>query len=858
VADAPRLIRTPDQRLRVFVSSTLQELAAERTAARQAIERLRLAPVLFELGARPHPPQDLYRAYLDQSHIFVGIYWQKYGWVAPDMTISGLEDEYNLSGRKPKLIYIKSPAPERELRLNDLLDRIRADDRVSYKSFKSADELRDLIENDLALLLTESFEAPQLPDRSALPAAAPAAPALPLPPPALVGRQHELAEICRLLTRDDTALLTLTGSGGTGKTRLALQAALDLQSDFDGVYLVSLAGVTDARLVLPTLAQALGIPEPTQRTFLEVLVEQLRDRHLLLVLDNFEHVISAAPDIAALLQGCTHLHVLVTSRTPLRVRGEKELPVPPLALPDRAHLPELAALSQYAAVELFIQRARDVMPSFTVTNETAPAIAEICHRLDGLPLAIELAASRIKLLSPQSLLNRLSHRLDTLTGGARDLPERQRTLRSAIDWSYSLLDEPARLLFRRISVFAGSWTYDTAEAVVNADQALGYDVFDELETLIDNSLLQSREADGELRFSLLETIREYADEKLAASGEADRIRAAHAAHFAALAAQAEPALMGPAQAQWLDRLELERDNVRAALAWYAEHDLERGLKLAADLYRFWEMHSHFAEGRHWLQTFIDRSDAPTVERGRALNAAGALSDYQGDYLTARRCFEACLAIFQALGDRRRVAAALNNLAMVSTFQLDFDTARRLYEDSLVIKREFGDIWPIANALDNLSQTSMYQHDYAAALAYAEEALGLFRQSEDPTGVAISTGNVGDALLHLDRRDEARVALRESLIRLTEIGEKDGVADGLERLASLALHEEQPQRAAGLFAAAGALRRAIGTVPVPPDRAELEANITAVRARLEAAEFDRAWQAGQALSLEQAVELALKD
>lgn len=855
MSDTARIIRTPDQRLRVFVSSTLQELAAERAAARQAIERLRLAPVLFELGARPHPPKDLYRAYLDQSHIFIGIYWQKYGWVAPEMTISGLEDEYLLSGRKPKLIYIKAPAPDRETRLKDLLDRIRDDDRVSYKPFATPDELRDLIENDLALLLTESFQAVLPADQPAPPPAAPA-PALPLPPTALIGRERELAEICKQLTREDAGLITLTGSGGTGKTRLALQAAHDLRAQFDGVYFIALAAVADARLVLPTIAQALGIPEPTQRTFLDTLTDRLRDRHLLLVLDNFEQVIDAAADIAALLGGCPRLHLLVTSRTPLHVRGEQELPVPPLALPDRTRPPELAALSQYAAVQLFIQRARDVVPAFTVTNDNAPAIAEICHRLDGLPLAIELAASRIKLLTPQALLNRLTRRLETLTGGARDLPARQKTLRNAIGWSYELLGEPARLLFRRLSVFAGSWTYDAAEAVVNADQALGYDVFDELETLINNSLLQSREVDGELRFSLLETIREYAGEKLSASGEADRIFGAHAAYFAALAAQAEPALMGPAQGQWLDRLEMERDNLRAALDWCVEHDVERGIKMAADLYRFWEMHSHYAEGRQRLQIFIDKSAAPTLARGRALNALGALSDYQGDYANARRCFEETLSIYRALGERRRIAAALNNLAMVSTYQLDFDTARRLYEDSLAIKRELGDVWPIANTLDNLSQTSMYQHDYAAALNYAEEAVTLFKQTEDPTGVAISMGNVGDALLHLGRFDEARLALKDSLTRLTDIGEKDGIADALERFAALALIEDQPSRAATLFAAAAAIRHAIGTVPVPPDRAELEANIATVKSGLDVAEFNRAWQTGQTLPVEQAVALAL--
>ncbi|MDQ5854053.1 MAG: DUF4062 domain-containing protein, partial [Chloroflexota bacterium] len=404
------IIRTPDQRLRVFVSSTLQELADERAAARDAIAHLRLSPVLFELGARPHPPRDLYRAYLEQSDIFVGIYWQRYGWTAPDMDISGLEDEYRLSGNRPKLIYIKDPA-KREPDLEALLAQIRNDDHASYKPFRTAAELRELIENDLAVLLTERFTAGALP-------AAPEETSdsrrdnLPAPPTPIVGRQKEVAAVRELLLREDVHLVTLSGPGGIGKSRLALEVAAGVRGQFkDGVCFVALASITDPALVVSTIAHSLGLQEieSERRPLLRSLQGYLRDRCLLLLLDNFEQVVGAAPVVGDLLQAAPELKVLVTSRAILHVRGEHEFPVPPLALPDLEHLPPggsdlVAALSQYEAVRLFIERAQATKPDFAVTTENAAAVAEICYRLDGLPLAIELAAARIKLLSPEAML----------------------------------------------------------------------------------------------------------------------------------------------------------------------------------------------------------------------------------------------------------------------------------------------------------------------------------------------------------------------------------------------------------------------------------------------------------------------
>src|SRR5919108_4901315 len=403
-AAAP-VIRTPDQRVRVFVSSTLEELAAERAAAREAITQLRLTPVFFEAGARPYPPRELYRAYLAQSDIFIGLYWQRYGWVAPDMAISGLEDEYQLAGDKPRLIYLKTPAPSREPGLQGLLDRIRSEEVASYQKFSTPEELRERIANDLALLLTERFTTPA---EAAVPARL--AP-LPVPRSLLIDREQERAQAQALLQREDVGLVTLTGPGGVGKTRVAVQVAADLVPQFtDGVAFISLVSLKDPTLVVPTVARALGVSESGSGSVDERLLAYLQPRDVLLVIDNAEQLISAAPLATQYLELAPRLKLLVTSREPLRVRDEQIVPVPPLALPDPAHLPDLEHLVQIPAVALFVERTREARPDFTLTSENAATIVEICHRLDGLPLALELAAAVLSLPPPAALLARLERR----------------------------------------------------------------------------------------------------------------------------------------------------------------------------------------------------------------------------------------------------------------------------------------------------------------------------------------------------------------------------------------------------------------------------------------------------------------
>jgi predicted ATPase len=855
-------IRTPDQRVRVFVSSTLEELAIERVAAKDAITQLRQTPVLFELGARPYPARDLYRAYLAQSDIFVGLYGQRYGWVAPGMDISGLEDEYRLAAGKPKLIYVKTPAPDREPRLRELLGRIRDDDSVSYHKFASADELRDLVADDLALVLTERFAS------GTRAAPVPLTP-LPVPRGALIDRERESAAAQNLLLDDDVGLVTLTGPGGVGKTRLALAVAGGLAEHFgDGVAFVALDGLVDTESIPATVARALGVPERTDRSIAESLVGYLRDKRLLLVLDNAEQLVAAAPMAAQVLEAAPQLKLLVTSREPLRVRGERVVAVAPLAVPDADPLPALDGLARIPAVALFLARAHEVRPDFALTAENAPAVAAICRRLDGLPLALELAAARLNVLTPQVLLQRLEQRLPLSTHGARDLPARQQTLRDTIAWSDNLLTDDDRRLFRHLAVFAGGFSLEEAVAVAAPSSDAGPtetaaregDVLEGVASLVDKNLLISGGAvGGAPRFTMLATIRDYAVESLEEDGGLVAQRRRHALFFRGLAEEAEPKLHGAEQQDWLARLEADHDNLRVAMRWARESgEHELGLRLAGSLWYFWFARGYLREGRAWLQSLMapagkeGLSGVAAAVRAKALSGAAWLAYVQTDYERAVPLAEESLALWRELGEAVGSAAALTSLGCVALDRGDYARARPLLDESLALARAAADSWWIAVSLINLGLLAGLQGDYPRARELLEESLALERARGDARNVAYALTNLGTFAVTQGDLERAWSVLEESLPLHRDLGDTAGAVEGLEDVARIAAAQGQPRRAARLLGAAEALRDASGASRPPYLQDPVSLMTTSVRASLGDTVFAAERAKGTEFSLEQAV------
>ena len=722
---------------------------------------------------------------------------------------------------------------------------------------------------------------------------------LPLQLTSFVGRERQIADVKRLLRV--SRLLTLTGAGGSGKTRLALRIAADMLNELGenkhGVYFVSFAPISDPSLLISSVAQTLDVRESPGQPLEESLKAYLHDKHVLLLVDNFEQIVAAGPQVVELLKAAPDLKVLVTSRASLQVSGEQQYPLQPLILPDLGKLPELEALSEVEAVKLFVQRATSVKPHFTLTKENCQAIAEICHRLDGLPLAIELAAARMNVLTPQVMLERLSSSLTLLASGARDRPARHQTLRSAIEWSYRLLDTAEQKLFRRMAVFVGGCTLEAIEAVCNAEDDLAIDVLDGVASLVDKSLLRQEEGvRGEPRFWMLETIHEFARERLQESGEADVLHKEHAVYFMRMAEAAEPHLTGKQQQAWLERLEVEHDNFRATLRWAvasgeagsakagtaatsneaqtadastareratagnaATLTLEIGLRTAGALRQFWDVRGYYRQASEDLQRLLsaaDRLGCSRAVRVKALNAAGVLTYRQGEYATAHSRLEQALAVGKALGDRPSMALSLHHLGNAAFGQGDYAAARALYQESLALRKELGDRWGIAICLNNLGSVAFLEEDHAAAWSLYEESLTLFKEEGDKWGITVLLINLGNVAYLQGDFAAARSLCEEGLVTSKEIGSKFGIAVSMAALGGIAAASGQPLRGARLLGTADALLQVIGSMLEAENRRPYEAAVASARAQLGEEQFEKARQQGRSVLMDQAIADAL--
>jgi predicted ATPase/class 3 adenylate cyclase len=1032
VRSAARLISTPDQRLRVFVSSTLGELAAEREAAEEAIRSLRLTPVMFELGGL----SDLSRSYIDQSDVFVGIYWETYGRVASDSDISGIDDALRLSGSLARLIYVKEPAPDREARLASMLDRIREDGSASYRTFATADELSELLLDDLAVLVTERFHSSAVPpdlvegtmtfffadlegstpmiqrlgddyktllreyhsivhatvsahrgrtaategdgffcvfatpidavdaardvlvemggrewpggerprcrigvhtgnatrtmegyvgldvhrasrigasanggqvlvsastgalladhvsargwslvdlgeyrlegigqeerllridmpdlEQVTTPPRARARPRITLPATArpIVGRVADLAGATEMLLRDAVRLVTITGPGGTGKTRLAVEIAGRLDSAFpDGVVYVDLSAVRDPDRFLPAVGRALGVRESAEREVIDGLENVVGMYRMLVVLDNLEQLLEAAPDVALLLDRLPNVKILATSRSPLRLSWEHEYPLSPLPVPESEASTE--AVTESDAVALFVERARTVRPGFEVDGENAHVVAEITRRLDGLPLAIELAAARLRLFSVEVLLERLDDRLALLDKGASDAPERHRTLRAAIQWSHDLLDEREKMVFRRLAVFTGGWTLDAALEVC-VDGTLGDgDVLDVLDDLVAKSLVVfAVDEQGRPRYRMLETLREFSAEKLAAAEEADRYRLRHLHWCHSMVGQIMDVLPTPRFPPFLDEIETERANIRFALNWSIERGegLEEALTICGDLPLFWDTRGYVTEGVELTRRLVEMTDGDSTGRGKALAALGWLEMLGGEPDRSEEALSAAEQMFRDLGDDDWLGRTLAMHGMTTYNRNDLDEAERQFEEAIILTTA-NDLEWLAEAwcAYGMAHIALARGDFETCQTLLEKALDFSRDQGLTWGVGHTQLSLGVLAFMRGDIDEAFRRLSESVKVRRELRDSRGICDCLGTIALLASVRGEHDFAALMLGAAEMAREASGHQVVPWLQPLLEQAQMSAQLALEE-EYESRLSEGRGLTTASAIEMILE-
>jgi predicted ATPase len=851
---AESVIRTPDQRLRVFVSSTLAELADERAAVARAIVSMGLSPVMFELGARPHPPQELYRAYLAQSDVFIGLYWQSYGWVGPGMDISGLEDEFRLAGERPRLLYLKSPAPDREPRLADMIDELRSEGRDAYRSFRSARDLGRLVRDDLAVLLSERFaaSAPAGPSSAESPPERTAPRSLPITSTSLIGRDDDIHAVALLLESPESRLVTLTGPGGMGKTRLAIAVGEVMEQEGSTrVVFVPLANVADASGVLPRVAAAVGAVVEGTATALDAIAEHLADADVLLILDNLEQVVDAAPQLDELLARCAGITILATSRTALRLRAEREYAVPSLATSADASA-DVERIAAMPAVRLFLDRASAVRRDFALTPANARAVAEICRRLDGVPLAIELAAARTRLLDPTALLARLETVLDALGTGPVDLPERQRTLRATVEWSIGLLGSDEAGLLETLSVFADGWTIAASAAVAGMDE---FDVLDLIDTLARHSLVNVDASADEPRFRMLTTVRELAAERLRARADHDDVTWRHAEFFASLIdTDTVPADL---RTPWADRLRVEEENVRVAITWFFAHDVARIPHLLRSLWLYWQTNDRLVEGRRWvtdLEALVDVDGLDDRARAEVLFTQAVTGVAVGDDDAA----VAAVTSIPALVPRIDEPALRNALHLAISWSLpildDFDGALVAATYAYDGFREHDDAFVAFAALTvGMLRTALDEDDIARGFLREADELGSRFENRWLTSSArtqlaildIRSGDLDEGRAHirgcLDEIDDDQVGTITACFMLTAFAE-------------LAVAESRPHDAATALGAVDGLRTRAGLLAWPIARRGEAVLRTRVAQLMDAEDLRVAYAAGSELRAPDALAL----